>query len=250
MRWQGGNAAEGKMVEPSQDLDSMPHMIERHDNDQSCQILPRDPVGCSFAHRMGNVPFAGAPMCMVCKRPFTVYMLLDTSDPRLGLDVTRRLLPVLYCHNCETTADVFMYQLMGQDDIRVLHQHQGVQFDDWPRPHGEFGLQFTPIPDRVSEFRLRTPGGWYNSRECNTPEGQAFAEEFLLGDRPYHQLKGAPFWLQDPRTFQCPECARDMPFLLSMASDSRLGWEFGDGGWLYVFLCTQCAVVACVLQCT
>jgi len=229
------------------------------------RMVPVDPAASRFSHRMGGIDCDAAPLCTVCDRALRAYVLLDLSDPRLGIEADRRTLPVFYCHNCETPADLFAYRIAPNGSIQILRQYRGEPFDGWPQPRGEFGIELTPVPDRLNEILLRCPEGWF-AYKYSGPRGRAeprsdweadieFMEGYDLGPfgpsgrAGFHQLGGLPFWLQQPQEVTCPSCSQPMPFLLSLGSDERLGWVFGDWGRLYVFRCSPCSVVAALLQC-
>jgi hypothetical protein len=228
------------------------------------RMVPVRPSASPFRHRIGGPACDAAPLCTVCDRALAAYVLLDLSDPRLGIEADRRFFPVLYCHNCETVADLFAYRIAPNGSIQILRQRRGRVLGNWPLPRGDHGIELAPVPDRLNEILLRCPKGWYfhdyetrRARPGAPAAGAAdidFMEEFVAGRRTrhgmegFHQLGGLPLWLQRPQPVTCPRCAQPMPFLLSLGSDERLNWQFGDWGRLYVFLCSPCSVVAALIQ--
>jgi len=229
------------------------------------QMIPVKPSGSRFRHRMGGLDYDAAPLCTVCDRALKAYVLLDLSDPRLGIEADRRTLPILYCHNCETPADLFAYRIAPNGAIQIVRQYRGGPFEGWPQPRGEHGIELTPVPERLNEILLRCPKGWFawkydaqRGRPERASEWEAdieFMEDYALGPfgssgrQGFHQLGGLPFWLQRPQEVSCPRCSQPMPFLLSLGSDERLNWAFGDWGRLYVFFCAPCSAVAALVQC-
>jgi hypothetical protein len=187
----------------------------------------------------------------VCGKPFKAYVLLDTADPWLALKLSVSVLPIIYCHDCETTAGVFTYQVRGDGTIEVLAQYAGEKFEDWMQPVGNFWIVLQEMPSMLEELTSRAEAGWYGSAGTALSPVERELVEFVYFPRVggFHQYGGTPLWVQGKVEQECAVCSGRMTFLLSLDSDTTLGWQFGDVGRLYVFLCSKCTVISALLQC-
>ena len=213
--------------------------------DYGYSMVPVDEQCGEYCHRMGRVPFDNAPMCQVCRIPFKTYVYLDHNDPRLNIDIS---IPILYCHDCETVNDWFFYQIRGTGPV-VIKQYLGEKLMGWPQPHGLRGMRLEVIPTKLGSIAARLNRGYYSGANGLSAADDTYLDKEVMS-KPFHQFGGYPVWIQEPVCPLCPVCAERMRFLLFLSSDASIGWQCGDWGILYYYLCSRCRTVGSILQCT
>jgi len=208
-------------------------------------------------HRMGCLDALKPGLARKPDDGYTVCLVVDTSDPRLRLGSVPARIPILFRFDCEWGRDPLVYWLSPDGRLTILREPWGqilpaaLRFKPpwWP-PRGDFDARLVEIPQRLHDLAQKWPRCWYEAEQHLPWEDIEHVNDIVFFGKPYHQIGGLPFWVQDPLAPQCPTCKEPMPFLLSLGSDNRLGWMFGDCGRLYAFYCARCCIVVSQAQCT
>ena len=207
------------------------------------------------AHRVGNVAAGAVPLCTAVQDDFVIYGLLDAADARIGLPAHFRSLPILFYPGYEEAGRPLIYRADPVGDVLIVSQAEdrldrAALIRSWPKPSGVFGACLTALSEELAGILQRVERGWYNQYRKLSAAERRYVEGECFGSGPFHQVGGPPLWLQKPIDASCPQCAQQLQYVLSLDSDSKAGWMFGDMGRLYVLVCRQCSVVLCDVQCT
>jgi hypothetical protein len=89
---------------------------------------------------------------------------------------------------------------------------------------------------------------------ARTPKRWKWQNDALSNNREnLHRVGGEPSWIQNADYPKCPECNKQMMFLMQLASDlpatDGSEWIWGDSGICYTFWCDRCKVSGHLWQC-
>lgn len=168
------------------------------------------------AHRFGGEvhPFQSCPHCGHHLSLIASIDLGDDNLPRSGLGTLK--VPVMWCFACAYWESTF-FDLPGGTPRKLPGKQR--------RPTKSKAEE---IPELESRAVVLVPA----------PANKKVGRRSKLG--------GEPAWLQNDESPQCPKCAKEMAFLLQIASDSQV--MFADMGVLYAFVCPECGVTASQVQ--
>ena len=89
---------------------------------------------------------------------------------------------------------------------------------------------------------------------CETPKKWESQKWEDGDDQNLYRLGGKPSWIEGRFQFVCPDCKKEMKFLLQLDSDlptvDGQRWLWGSGGILYVFWCEDCYISGQTWQCS
>ena len=161
------------------------------------------------------------PACINCNAPLHLLATLDTQDPDLAVKrKPQRWLNILSCLNCDSYASPLFWK--REDDVfELIHQERGQSFGEFPR-----FLEAREL--RLAHVEPQQVGGDIRS--------------------PRHRVGGAPDWIQGECVPVCPACDIDMTFVAQIDTDDGLGFQFGDDGILYAFICEKCGIMSSFAQ--
>lgn len=216
------------------------------------QLILVDPAEGEHGHRAGSLESIKPAVGLRARDGYTLSLLLDPSDPRIGLTTKLERIPIVFRFDRDWEGEWLTYRVIAPQKIKFISEPWG---DDdmgelpWGNPIGEFGIRLAGIPERLDTIGRAIELNWLWDRKQFTPEDQEYVNKtvFTVGEG-FHHVGGAPWWVQTPERMKCPECREKMPFLLSLDSDGKTNWCFGDAGRLYVFYCEKCSVVAANAQ--
>ncbi len=255
-------------------------MVHRTQSPTGYRLTPVARPEGEYAHRIGCLDDLKPSLGLAPDDGYTVCLVLDGSDPRLCLGGRARRIPILFRFDCEWGNDHLVCRLAHDGSLAILAEPWGDVIgspsDDpewWPH-RGDFALRLEPVPQRLHDILSHVTGSWClyqdellrRSLGTSRPLTRSLFEEMeklpewqttdyvnqlvFCGRDAFHYLGGLPVWVQDPLTARCPDCGQEIPLLLSLDSDRKLGWCFGDAGRLYAFYCQHCSVVISQAQCT
>jgi hypothetical protein len=208
---------------------------------------------CSFKHYLGGSIELNGAECPNCNKDLILHASLDTDDKRLSLyNKTFKQLPLLYCMRCELSWHDFQYQILSDNEVKIIKYNEGGVLEEWSE---EVGLDSFPsktfslmtIPKEVQALYNKLNGDEELSEEdelliCNFTGN--FADE-ELGGYPIidvsNQIGGRAYLSQGLHDPECSICGKNMPFLASLTNDekSELRITF-DSVQIVFFYCSSC----------
>jgi len=151
--------------------------------------------------------------CPTCQNPIQPVARLDRHDPILQtLSWSRPTFDVLFCANCSMFAGPTWVD-HSTEAPRILQQEDATNRGEDPKPLAETPFSLAPLKRKVRQ-------------------------QSIIG--------GAPTWIHSDEVPDCCRCEKAMQFVGQFASNGT--YSFADEGMLYVFVCTDCTVSACLVQ--
>lgn len=174
------------------------------------------------------------PMCPNCGRPMELFAQLSSDDlPEEATSFGTGLLQLLYCTS-ETPlcwVDCDGHRPFGRSVMVRIIDNVGVEPRTRPKNVREElrivgWIQLADYPD-YAEFELEA-----------APLTFEDYEDECLEPKPYTKLGGWPHWDQGADYPSCPKCGAAMGFVLQLASNDKIDYDFGDGGVGHVMQCS------------
>lgn len=161
--------------------------------------------------------------CSGCESSYTNALELDGRDERLKFLGIPGRIKVKHCSSCLPWEEwIFSkYQIDGDSEVINVENMVGA---------GEY------VSDKqFEEVRRDYPLVISKKRVSNE-----FCSQFF-----HSAIGGRPSWISDAQYATCPECGNKMKHLAQLSSD-----DTGEGGNIYIQICTECQVTATCYQCT
>ena len=216
----------------------------------------------TYQHHIGGRTEMHGAQCPNCRKPLMLYLSLDTTDARLGLQgIGVDVLRLFACLRCALTWHGFAYTILDENSVKLVEYHVGqTTWDDWYEDVGVDMISHRPIvlesiPARVIELyeRLNDEQTLTESEEMEIAQvTNSFADK-EAGGYPVvdvvNQVGGTTFLpqlLDAPHCRRCAEQGNDHQtfFLASLTNDAKQGLKIAhDGTQLVFFLCPVCRTV-------
>lgn len=159
-----------------------------------------------------------AVACTVCGGATNRMARIDLGDPALPETPWGRIqLPVFWCLAC----------------------------GEW---EPDFYDISKPVPQPLAKLAKKSTTAGIEPGEDDLPEKKMTLVPVAAGKKAGRKSKagGAPAWIQNDDTPECPRCEKSMAFVLQLASDSRT--SYADMGMIYCFACPECRIAASLVQ--
>lgn len=189
-------------------------------------------------------------LCPNCHKPFLRFLMLDMNDKSFSFKTVHfSKLSILYCWTCAIAQSKFFYQIVGDNEIKILEYKKGSIVKDFP--YENYPLFF---PRRIALLEKISSREQEIIHRINTGE----LDELIMMKkvpnlcRPRHQVAGEPYLIQSyENSLTCPECNQRMPFLAAIADDcvDPRGFTGNQFVQALFFYCIECSIVGAMQRC-
>jgi hypothetical protein len=187
--------------------------------------------------------------CPNCKKKLLKLLSINTNDEVFAIQNPKiNEVSIFFCWTCKLSQGEFIYELIGNNDIKIHSYEKGDKNDEFPYndfPYEDYPLFFPKsyfdlVPLNSDEKELIVKLNKFDDDYFDLTE----SELYFKMNFPFCQLGGTPHYIQGPQHDTCPICEEEMEFLATISDvNDKYAFSGNDCVQMIFKYCNKCSIV-------